>query len=129
MRVAILGTGSIANKHAQAYRNIGFEIVACTNKTRERGEEFAKRWATRFVPGTKQLCQIADVDFVDVCTFPDSHLEPVQLCSEINRAVQLQKPVATNLQAASEILRYARNGWNKTQRGESTPALMTRLSF
>jgi predicted dehydrogenase len=108
MRVAILGTGAIANKHAQAYRNIGFEIVACSNKTASRGEDFAKRWGTRFMADAKEMCQMTGPDFVDVTTFPDSHLEPVKFCAEVKRAVQLQKPVATNLKTAREILDVAR---------------------
>jgi len=108
MRVAILGTGAIANKHAQAYRNIGFELVACSNKTAARGEDFARRWSTKFIADTRELCQFPGVDFVDVCTFPDSHLEPVQYCAEIKRAVQLQKPVATNLETAQAILDVSR---------------------
>ncbi len=108
MRVAILGTGAIANKHAQAYRNIGFEIVACSNKTPERGQEFAKRWSTHFVADAAEMCRLPGVDFIDVCTFPDSHLEPVRICAEMKRAVQLQKPIATNLQTAREIVDVAR---------------------
>jgi predicted dehydrogenase len=108
MRVAILGTGAIANKHAQAYRNIGFELVACSNKTAARGEDFAKRWGTRFVADAKELCQLPGLDFLDVCTFPDSHLDPVKFCAEVKRAVQVQKPVATNLQTAREMIDVAR---------------------
>jgi predicted dehydrogenase len=108
VRVAILGTGAIANKHAQAYKNIGFELVACSNKTASRGEDFAKRWSTHFVADAKELCQLRGLDFVDVCTFPDSHLEPVEACAAIKRPVQLQKPVATSLKIAREILEVAR---------------------
>ena len=108
MRVAILGTGAIANKHAQAYQNIGFEIVACSNKTAARGEDFAKRWGTTFVADAKAMCQMPGLDFVDVTTFPDSHLEPVKACAEVKRAIQIQKPMATNLKTAREILDVAR---------------------
>jgi predicted dehydrogenase len=108
MRVGILGTGAIANKHAQAYKNIGFELVACSNKTASRGQDFAQRWSTQFIPDARTLCQLPGLDFIDVCTFPDSHLEPVQYCAEIKRAVQVQKPVATNLNTAQEILDVAR---------------------
>jgi predicted dehydrogenase len=48
------------------------------------------------------------LDFVDVTTFPDSHLEPVKWCAEIGRAVQVQKPIATNLKTAHEMLDIAR---------------------
>jgi UDP-N-acetyl-2-amino-2-deoxyglucuronate dehydrogenase len=108
MRVGLIGTGAIANKHAQAYRNIGFELAACSNRTAQRGEEFAQRWGAKFVPDTRDLCRYEGLDFVDVCTFPDSHLEPVQVCAEIKRAIQLQKPIATNLEAAKQMIDVAR---------------------
>jgi len=79
MRVGILGTGAIANKHAQAYRNIGFEIAACSNKTESRGREFARRWNTEFVPDFRDLCRYPGLDFIDVCTFPEFHLQPVEM--------------------------------------------------
>ncbi len=108
MKVGILGTGAIANKHAQAYRNIGFEVVACSNKTEARGLEFVKRWGGTFVSDAAELCRFPGLDFIDVCAFPDFHLEPVKICAAIKRPIMLQKPMATTLQEASEIIRLAR---------------------
>jgi UDP-N-acetyl-2-amino-2-deoxyglucuronate dehydrogenase len=108
MRVGLLGTGAIANKHAQAYRNIGFELVACSNKTESRGREFATRWGAEFVSDYRDLCRYPDLDFIDVCAFPDFHLEPVQACAEIKRPVQVQKPIATNLETARLMIDIAR---------------------
>jgi len=109
MRVGILGTGAIAHKHAQAYKNIGFNVVACSNKTEARGREFAAKWGSDFVPDYAALCRHPDLDFVDVCTFPDFHLEPVEICAEIGRPIQLQKPIATNLDMARRIVQTARH--------------------
>ncbi len=109
MKVGILGTGAIANKHAQAYRNIGFDLVACSNRTEARGREFAKRWGAEFIANFRDLCRHPGLDFVDVCTFPDSHLEPVEVCAGIKRSIQVQKPIATNLQTAEQIIRIARD--------------------
>src|SRR6478752_3954815 len=108
MKVGLIGTGAIANKHALAYRNIGFELVACSNKTASRGREFAERWSAEFIPGSADLCRYPGLDFIDVCTFPDSHLEPLEICASIGRAVQLQKPIATNLAAARRMIDVAR---------------------
>jgi len=108
MRVAILGTGAIANKHAEAYRNIGFKVVACSNKSEARGREFAERWGSEFVPDYRSLCRYPSADFVDVCTFPDFHLEPVQICAEIKRPIQVQKPIATNLNEARLMIETAK---------------------
>ena len=49
MKVGIIGTGAIAGKHAQAYKNIGFEASACTDRTIERGRSFAAQWNADFV--------------------------------------------------------------------------------
>ena len=109
MRVGLLGTGAIANKHAQAYKNIGFELVACSNKTESRGREFAERWNTKFIADYRELCRYPGLDYIDVCTFPDFHLEPVRACAEIKRHVMVQKPVATNLETAREMVDVARS--------------------
>lgn len=108
MRLGILGTGAIANKHAQAYRNIGFEVIACSNKTESRGREFAARWGTEFVADFRDLCCYPGLDFIDVCTFPEFHLEPVEVCAGIKRPIQVQKPIATNLETAGRMVQAAR---------------------
>jgi UDP-N-acetyl-2-amino-2-deoxyglucuronate dehydrogenase len=104
----LIGTGAIANMHARAYRNIGFELVACSNKTAARGRDFAQRWNTEFVESTRQLCHYPGLDYIDVCSFPDSHLEPLQFCAQIKRPVMLQKPIATNLPDARLMIDLAR---------------------
>ena len=70
MRVGIIGTGAIAHKHAQAYRNIGFTVAACHNASPESGRRFAEQYGARFAPTYEEVCSDPGVDFVDVCTFP-----------------------------------------------------------
>ena len=107
MRVGILGTGAIANKHAEAYRNLGWDIVACSNRTAERGQVFSQRWGCEFVSDYESLCRHPRLDFVDICTFPDFHLEPLRVCAAARRPVQVQKPIATNLATAREMIALA----------------------
>jgi UDP-N-acetyl-2-amino-2-deoxyglucuronate dehydrogenase len=108
MKVGLIGTGAIANMHARAYKNIGFELVACYNKTAARGREFAEKWGAKLLGSVADLCLCPGLDYVDVCSFPDSHLEPVKVCAEIKRPVMLQKPIATNLAEARQMLDLAR---------------------
>ena len=108
MKVGILGTGAIANKHAQAYKNIGFEVAACSNKTEERGRKFAEQWGAKFIPDYRDLCHYPGLDFIDVCAFPDFHLQPVEACAEIKRPIQVQKPIATDLETARKMIDVAR---------------------
>lgn len=110
MRVGIIGTGAISHKHAQAYRNIGYEIAACTDIAPAAGKQFADKYGGEFVQTWAEVCRHPRVDFVDVCTFPDFRLEPVELCASTGKHVQVQKPIATNLVTARAIINAAHAG-------------------
>ena len=86
---------------------IGFELVACSNKGEAKGREFADRWGAQFVPDYQELCRFPGLDFIDVCTFPDFHLAPVEACAAIRRPIQVQKPIATNLETARKMIEVA----------------------
>ncbi|MFP5207317.1 MAG: Gfo/Idh/MocA family protein [Acidobacteriota bacterium] len=108
MNVAILGTGAIAARHAQAYRNIGYRVVACTDRTAERGAQFAAHWGAEFVETPELLAGRADVDFLDVCTFPAYRLAAVELGAQYGKHVLVQKPMAVDLAAAAQMIDVAR---------------------
>ncbi len=109
MRVGIIGTGAISHKHAQAYRNIGYELTVCTDINPESGQKFAQRHGCEFVPGYEDVCRHPHVDYVDVCTFPDFRLQPLKICAEAGKHIQVQKPISTNLDIAREMIDTARN--------------------
>src|SRR5215469_4781046 len=109
MHVGIVGTGAVAQKHAQAYANIGFELVVCTNSDPETGRAFAARYGCQFVPSYEEVCRHPQVDYVDVCTFPNFRLEPVEACAAAKKHVQVQKPIATNLATARKMIDCARS--------------------
>ena len=108
MRVGLIGTGAIAHKHAQAYRNIGYELVVCSDRDERAGRQFAAQHGCEFVAPAERVCRYARLDFVDVCAFPDYRLQPVRLCADAGRHIQVQKPIATGLVAAREMVETAR---------------------
>src|SRR5436309_3016789 len=110
MRVGIIGTGAISHKHAQVYRNIGFELTVCTDIFPESGKKFAEQYGAEFVPTYQELCRHPKVDYVDVCTFPDFRLEPIEICAESKKHVQVQKPIAVSLDIARRMIETARRG-------------------
>jgi UDP-N-acetyl-2-amino-2-deoxyglucuronate dehydrogenase len=109
MRVGMIGTGAISHKHAQAYKNIGYELTVCTDINADSGRAFAKQYGCEFVPAYEQVCQHPRVDYVDVCTFPDFRLQPLKLCAAAKKHVQVQKPISTNLATAREMIDTAKN--------------------
>jgi UDP-N-acetyl-2-amino-2-deoxyglucuronate dehydrogenase len=104
----MIGTGAISQKHAQVYKNIGYELTVCTDINEEYGRRFAAQHGAEFVPSFEEVCRHARVDYVDVCTFPDFRLEPVRACAAAGKHVQVQKPIATNLQTAKAMIETAR---------------------
>ena len=109
MRVGIIGTGAISHKHAQAYKNIGYELTVCTDISEEYGKRFADQHGCEFVKTYEEVCRHPRVDYVDVCTFPDFRLQPVEACARAKKHIQVQKPIATNLETARRMIDRARD--------------------
>ena len=108
MRVGIIGTGAISHKHAQAYKNIGYELTVCTNTNAANGRKFAEETGAEFVATYEEVCRHPRVDYVDVCTFPDFRLQPLLLCAETKKHILVQKPMATNLITARAMITLAK---------------------
>src|SRR5215831_17607957 len=109
MNVGIIGTGAISHKHAQAYRNIGYRVVACAASDPSRARAFSDQYSCEPVDRWQDLCLRSDVDYADVCTFPNFRLEAVELCAQAKKHVQVQKPIATSLDTARRMMETARS--------------------
>jgi predicted dehydrogenase len=107
LRVGIIGTGAISAKHALAYRNIGFEIVACTNRTASKGQAFAAEHGAEYVASVEDLCRHPRVDYVDLCTFPNFRLPVAKLCADNGKHLMVQKPMAIDLETARTMISIA----------------------
>jgi predicted dehydrogenase len=110
MRVGIIGTGAISHKHAEVYRKIGFRLTVCTDIFEPSGRKFAEQHGCQFVPTYEELCRHPEVDYVDVCTFPDFRLQPIEICARHGKHVQVQKPISTDLETARQMIETARRG-------------------
>src|SRR6202043_4076327 len=107
LRVGIISTGAISSKHASAYRNIGFEIVACTNNTASKGQEFAGAHGAEYVATVEELFSHPKVDYVDLCTFPNFRLPVLELCARSGKHLLVQKPMAIDLVIAQRMISVA----------------------
>jgi UDP-N-acetyl-2-amino-2-deoxyglucuronate dehydrogenase len=109
LRVGIIGTGAISYKHAQAYKNIGWDVTVCNDINEANGAKFAAQFGSEFVKTYQEVCRHPKVDIVDVCTFPDFRLPPIEICAETKKHIQVQKPISTNLETARKMIDTARN--------------------
>jgi len=107
LKVGLIGTAAVAHKHAQAYRRLGFELVVCSNRNEERGRRFADQYEAEFVANYEQVCEDPRIDYVDLCTFPAFRLEPLLLSARAGKHVLVQKPIATSLDVARQMIQAA----------------------
>lgn len=106
----MIGTGAISHKHAQAYKNIGYKITVCTDVIPEAGKRFAEQYGCEFVPDFETLCSHPDIDYVDVCTFPNFRLQPIEIAAKHGKHVQVQKPISTSVETARQMIEVAKQG-------------------
>jgi predicted dehydrogenase len=110
MRVGLIGTGAISHKHAEVYRKIGFRLTVCTDIHEPSGRKFAEQYGAEFVPTYEAVCRHPEVDYVDVCTFPDFRIQPVAACAAAGKHVQVQKPISADLATARLMIETAHRG-------------------
>ena len=108
LRGALLGTGPIAVFHMRAWAAIpGVEIVALANRTRSRAEVFGREYGVpdaHIYADYRELLEREDVDFVDIATAPAIHREQVLAAAQHGVHILCQKPVATSMAEAREML-------------------------
>ena len=114
-KVLVLGVGNMGRSHALAYHKIeGFEIVGlCSPGIHERKElpEELGGYA-KFTDFTQALAETKP-DVVSVNTYPDSHAEFCRQAFAAGCHVFTEKPLASNIADAQEIVDMAKAAGKK----------------
>lgn len=99
LRCAIVGTGAIANLHAQAIAaHPHAELVAVTDMSPVAADAFAARYGAPAVhPSLDALLAAARPDVVHVCTPPVAHAEQTIAAFAAGAHVVVEKPPAPSL--------------------------------
>ena len=107
LRMGIVGTGGIANAHANAAAAVdGVELVAVADVSAEAATAFA---STHGVPawygGVEELTAAEQLDVVSVCTWGNVHEVVTCALAESGRvrAILCEKPISLNA-AANDVL-------------------------
>ena len=110
IRVAIIGTGSIANAHIQAYLQFPkrCQIVALVDIVPGKAEQFKKRYHladAQVYSSHRALLEQGGVDLADVCTPPFAHASISIDCLHAGMNVVCEKPMAASLEECDAMLR------------------------
>lgn len=110
IRLAIIGTGSMANAHADAFSKIeGCEVVTCSDIVPGRAREFADRHAIPTAyEDTNEMLDKEKLDAVTVVASDDAHMQCSLMAIQRGLHTMCEKPLATSLAEAREMADAAR---------------------
>lgn len=109
IRVAIVGTGNIANAHIQAYLqfpercHIAYLVDIVPEKARRMREKYGLD--AEVFDNHQALLPLRDIDLVDVCTPPYVHAQISINCLRSGKNVVCEKPMAASLEECDQMLR------------------------
>lgn len=108
-RWVIIGCGSIANKVAsELVKYKEFEICAVWNRTKQRAEQFAKKYGGKVFNTAEEALKLGDADCAYIATTHDRHLYYSKLAIQFGIPVLCEKPVTVNHKQAQEVINFAK---------------------
>ena len=105
-RVAVIGLGMAVAPHARSLVDLADRVeVACAySPTAARRQDFADRFPFPTTGDLDAILRDATVDAALVLTPPATHLPVVEALARAGKHVLLEKPLATTLSAAREVV-------------------------
>ncbi len=106
---AIVGTGMIANFHAQAIAQTpGARLAGLVSRSPDKAKEFAAKHSIPLVvPTVEELCRQPGIDVVSVATPSGAHLEPALAAIAAGKHLVIEKPLEITPERADRIISAA----------------------
>ncbi|WP_026342350.1 Gfo/Idh/MocA family protein [Paenibacillus fonticola] len=111
IRVAIIGTGSIAHSHAAAYASFSerCKVVALVNRHEDKAILLRDKFQfdCKVMQDYKELLHEEEIDLVSICTPPQMHAEIASDLLRAGKHVLVEKPMAMSLEECDQMLAAA----------------------
>jgi len=104
MKVGIIGTGWVTEKHLAALQKIETaEVVAIAGRNQARAQELAKPFSAKTYESYLPMLERESLDAVFILLPPHLHGDLERACAEHVGAVLIEKPITTTLEQAQAI--------------------------
>ncbi len=108
LRIGIIGTGTISNKHATGYKALSdvCEVVAAADLVPGKAQEFIDRhgFNAKAFTDHRELLKM-DLDAVSICTYNTQHAPCAIDAMRSGKHVLLEKPMCVTMEEATELRR------------------------
>lgn len=105
MKIAILGSGNIAETHAQALtESSGYQLRGVYSPSGVNTAKFANKYQITAYASFEELLRDKEIEIVSICTPSGLHAAQIQQIAQAGKHVLVEKPLAINLEQAQQAL-------------------------
>ena len=116
LKVAVIGVGYLGKEHARIYSDMpDVSLVGIVDISKERGEEAAQRYGTKYYSSYKEI--LDKVNAVSVVVPTKSHYEIAKELLKNGISVLVEKPMTGTVSEAEELIRLSKSNNTVLQPG------------
>ncbi|HUV45604.1 MAG TPA: Gfo/Idh/MocA family oxidoreductase [Dehalococcoidia bacterium] len=105
IKIGVVGLGMMGQHHARVYSQLGCELIGVADANIERAREIGERYRTRYYSDYAEL--IPQVDAVSIAVPTTLHRQIAMDFIRQGVHCLVEKPIASNLEEAGEMIRGA----------------------
>jgi predicted dehydrogenase len=105
LRVAVIGAGQVAERHAEAHAaNTEVELVAIVDPLLKRADALAARFGAVAHASYDEIFASGTIDAASACVPHDLHLDVTRAAAGAGVHLLMEKPIANTLEEADEMI-------------------------
>lgn len=110
IQIGIIGVGAFGESHIIGYKSLPYvNIAAVCDANEKRAREIAARYEIqKTYTDCNEMLRDTGLDAVSICTPEEFHLAPTLAALRAGKHALVEKPIATNLEDAREMIAAAR---------------------
>ena len=110
IRAAVVGGGAFGQCHLKTLASMpDVELVGLYTLEQDRGRELCDHYGGKCCSSLDELAADPSIDLVTIATPEDAHFESFKVLAEHGKAIYVEKPLATTLGEAGEMLELSRS--------------------
>ena len=109
-RAAVIGGGAFGECHLKTFYGMPHvEVAGLYTLEQDRGDALCRRYGGKCYESLDELACDPTIDLVSIATPEDAHFESFKFLAEKKKAIYVEKPLATSLAEAAEMLELSRS--------------------
>ncbi|XID90543.1 Gfo/Idh/MocA family protein [Paenibacillaceae bacterium WGS1546] len=120
MKVAVIGLGVMGRQHLRIYKEMeGVEVVAVHDANEAFARKVGEEFGVGVIADAERLFAMEQLDAVSICTSDEHHYALAKLACRYGKHVLMEKPLATDIGQASDIVKMVRQSGIKMMVGHT----------